>query len=360
MAVDRQSSGSEPDGFGGGRNDPLEVIVEELKLIREVGLDALALDGLVKTTGVSRVAGLAVAEIEKGALTSLAVAQAIVNAITLICRGLGEGKEAYLARTLFRLTDQTKNVSTAQARRQAASVRGVRGEQWRRRWEPLVLKLVAQELLRGGWRVQAPKIASNDAAFRGLSDPEDPYLSELIDITVHFGNGRVPTKVIESRVIRALRDGLSEFVLYSFYASDSRPGVIDVEVWDGGHIEGDSQPAAHGAFATTIKFPYPLMRNEIHRLWFVKRVKSNYDCLPYYSVSSALFVEALALKLQFSHDALPERIWRFQRLPPFAVPGSYYSDARVTLDHRGHLREQFADLRPGFCYGVGWNWGNNG
>jgi hypothetical protein len=332
----------------------IAAVIEELRIIRGVGLDSIKLERLVVQLPLTT--ELSVPPERRDIVRASDAAESIVLALKLVCQTLGKDEVSSYARMLFRQTKETADLLTpGAARRYAAQQRRVQLRQWKNRYETIVLEKLARKLTEGEWQtaiLAAPELSSE------LATPEAPggYVIELFDISYRFRAGQVASTAVCSCTLRAVRNGVSSYETYTTYFSDRRPDVINVEALDGCEVDEDASGYAHGYQTIRFTLPYELREGESHRLWYVKTIDSSKRARPFYGISRDHSIETLKLEIQFADDAWPRKIWRFERLSANKVPGGPSEGSIVTLNHRGHVQETFKMLRPGFYSGLGWTW----
>lgn len=162
--------------------------------------------------------------------------------------------------------------------------------------------------------------------------------------------------LVEERSIIATADELDEIVvaLSAPRDLDEEDGpAVEAEVVYGGEIvERERVSSGHSRFV--VRLPKPLRLGQRHEYSIQFRARSRAALRPYYVLTPLRRCESFSVRVRFGVDALPERIWRVNGLPPRAIDDFVPVDDPLVVDSVGDVRLDFYTLQQGLSYGLQW------
>ncbi|MGH3185696.1 MAG: hypothetical protein ACRDPY_00670 [Streptosporangiaceae bacterium] len=215
---------------------------------------------------------------------------------------------------------------------------------------------------------EAIRFAEASASAQALEDseymPRRWYLARLR--TLLRLDGEQPT-AIEERTVVANVDGLTEFVIST---SIPRPVIAgpqgsdldgehkqrpEFEVIYGGSLAHCERPST-SYFRYFIQFPHPLDRGEAHEVGVAITVPGDQPFNPRYTFQPLHRCDEFDLRVRFSSDTQPTRVWNMVGLPRGMVDDFAEPDALVWPDAAGDIRLRYEYLRTGLAYGARWSY----
>ena len=158
---------------------------------------------------------------------------------------------------------------------------------------------------------------------------------------------------VERRRIVADRDGLDRIVLgWSLPVGPGRD--IDVRVLYGGVLADREQQTATRV-RLVLELPAPLRLGERHEYSVLtytppeRLLKTHYAYTPYTPC------DFFDLHVRFDRENIPERIWRVSEAFHRELDEHVMDGDPLTVDRSGEVHVHFADLLPGYGYGVQWS-----
>lgn len=161
-------------------------------------------------------------------------------------------------------------------------------------------------------------------------------------------------EVLELRTIVSEYEGLAELDLAvtvpgSDYTADAG-AELDVDVFYGGRLSR-RESETPGRHHLDLSLPGPLLINERHDI----ALRFRAPLQPYYVCMLRQPCDRFDLHVHFDLDRLPSEVWRLN--------GTFQDEARdrgpgrehIEVDGAGEANATFAQLRPGFAYGMKWS-----
>jgi hypothetical protein len=293
--------------------------------------------------------------------------------------------EARAYRLLLVLSEEARNVTTAdERRRRAIELLGLRLEPvtWRTGpYEVDFLEKLAQRILAlppEGLADPPPLPPMFENRERAISlpeitplelerevgeaikieygpDPREGYTTLSIRMLCVFESGRIPARESLERVIRANEDNLRlwwEGVNYSVSndAIELRPLHQTAKVRR--KLPGNF----HGYTYYELELPRTLSKGEIHTLRVEKVITDRRsEPLPYFVYSTRRSRRAAVVRVEFAADCLPSRVFRIVT-PTHRLPEATIAERPYPMDDDGSVESPFTDLQEGVSYGFRWTW----
>jgi hypothetical protein len=165
-----------------------------------------------------------------------------------------------------------------------------------------------------------------------------------------------PPLLTETRTLRALIDDLDELKTEVSAPQDdahSGPTRVRAEVVYGGEIVERDLTSRHYA-SFVIRLPEPLAVGEQHEYSMQFSGPSRAQMRPYYVLTPYRRCDHFTVRIRFSPDSFPERIWRVDGMPTRRVDDFSPTDQLLRLDSIGEVGVSFSSMQQGLSYGVQW------
>lgn len=190
-------------------------------------------------------------------------------------------------------------------------------------------------------------------------DPNDLESGWALD---HMGalvrlDGAEP-EMIEQRTITATRAGLrrisARFSLAREPPAACEAREVDAQVLQGARIVEEHRDGK-GHFRHVLELPHSLDRGEALTYTMAYRVVDGRPIRPYFAMVPTVECGAFDVRIRFAAGREPRAVWlvdrvHYQALADLTTP----SAPALELDGAGEVRAVFANLRPGFGYGIAW------
>lgn len=136
------------------------------------------------------------------------------------------------------------------------------------------------------------------------------------------------------------------------------PGELSV-IYDG------KLPHSRSARVITseVRFPRPLKKDEHIRFVILRRHQTAFEELvrPGWQDSAGITqvtipIQSGTVGIRFPESERPSRVWHYEDLPDFLIPGIAAEDNTLPVDASGFVSFSWRDLIIGLSYGIGWEW----
>ncbi len=162
-----------------------------------------------------------------------------------------------------------------------------------------------------------------------------------------------PPLTFERRLIVADRDGLDRIVLGWSLPVDSGRG-IDVRVLYGGVLAHRQQQTAT-RIELVLELPRTLRLGERHEYSVLTYMPPERQLKKHYAYTPYTPCDSFDLRLRFGQDRIPSRVWRVSEAFHRDLDERLVDGEPLTVDGAGEVRVRFADLVPGYGYGLQWS-----
>ncbi len=206
--------------------------------------------------------------------------------------------------------------------------------------------------------IQLAEVAAQRS--RAPSDPipartDDWYVSRLRAVVLL---DRSSPRAIETREITSISDGLDRVTVAVSLPREpsglNQDHDLAAEVLYGGTLVAKQRTAA-SQFRFELHLPHSLRSGDSHEFSLLWRVPDDQPMRTHYVHTSRRRCDFFDLRIRFALDRLPRRVWRvagaFHREIDEVAPSGDF----LTPDPAGDLHVDFANLAPGFGYGVQWS-----
>lgn len=157
---------------------------------------------------------------------------------------------------------------------------------------------------------------------------------------------------VERRLIVADRDGLDRIVLGWSLPADPG-GDIDVRALYGGVLARRQQQTVTRV-ELVLELPAALRLGERHEYSVLTHIPPDRLLKRHYAYTPYTPCDSFDLRVRFDRMRLPERIWRVSEAFHRDLDEGLVEGEPLTADRSGEVRVHFADLVPGYGYGVQW------
>lgn len=209
----------------------------------------------------------------------------------------------------------------------------------------------------GQWAAQVEAIEAGQLATTPLLIP--PYLVEEIEGTWRF-EGRYPRQMLEVWTIRALRDGLSTFLLMNQYLHlGTRLGGVEISVGGQAYLENINE-TPDGTYAIVAGFP-PVAVNQLVRIRLGIRFQGDIPGCQVYGFCAGQPARRLSVAIEFDPDNMPAGVWRLNGIRPNLPAWKIVDEVRTepadaAVSKVGYCQEAFTDMVADRTYGLAWMW----
>jgi len=174
-----------------------------------------------------------------------------------------------------------------------------------------------------------------------------------LTITYVFQESKSPSEIIQVRRVRAVRSGVSSYVL-GLKRTDEQALTVETHVLWGGHLQDG--PTTDGQELATVNFGRSLRRGEVHE--FALRSWVQRDASP----DNEIWLEVsrptkrASLHLTFEGRRSVQQAWTYQLedanadIPPNSACGG------LPIGPDGQVTISFENPTPGRIYALSWNW----
>lgn len=195
-----------------------------------------------------------------------------------------------------------------------------------------------------------------------VADPNNlnflgPFVVEEVDEQHYVNADRFLYKSIYNRRVRATEPGLRTF---PFSFGETPPDAITVSKFQIGvrapaYVERVLQ-LGKLAYKVEIGFPETVKPGEIVELSFFKiSIDAVGYCDPFIGGSCAREIEhGGRIAVYFEDGGEPVRVWWFENLTPYTLPGLYSPEREVMKKATGQYEKRFSKYVPSLMSGVAW------
>lgn len=252
-----------------------------------------------------------------------------------------------------------------------------KGASWERfRKEPLedLLTKVLVGLHRQSVALSTSTASRGSEESRGTESARDPVVGgafslDRYSITYNFPDGPgLPREILETREVRAARDGVEKWQIASQYWGKSPEQVPEISLFGPGRLDVLHEkkllhtPYPGQAYTTRVIFPKSLKAGEITTFSLLKRQPVEFDELvstgyrDQRDVTPVVPISHLNIAVRFPAGRHPHHVWHFEDLPEYLGPGVPDESNTLTLDESGFTEFSWDDLMIGHSYGIAWRW----
>ncbi len=195
--------------------------------------------------------------------------------------------------------------------------------------------------------------------------PAGPNASEVFDANAWYVErlntvlllDRPQPEAIEERTIVSTLDGLTRlglaFGLPRHHAENRAVLDIDLDILYGAEVES-VQRLTPTLFVQYLRLPQPLHHGQRHTYARSIRVPDGQLMVPRYVHLAVHRCDTFELRVKFVRKEPPELVWVLSKVPEFVYADQRPNHDVVAPDPLGEVLVRFADLQPGFGYGLAW------
>ena len=176
---------------------------------------------------------------------------------------------------------------------------------------------------------------------------------EELTITYVFQESKSPGEIIQVRRVRAVRAGVTSYVL-GVTRTDDLALVTETHVLWGGHLEDGS--TTDGRELTTVNFGRSLRRGEVHDFALRSWVQRDADPDTEIWLEVSRPTKRASLHLAFEGRRSVQRAWSYQVEGEDAEVPPASSWERLSVGPDGQVSVTFDSLKPGRIYALSWEW----
>lgn len=176
---------------------------------------------------------------------------------------------------------------------------------------------------------------------------------EDLTITYVFGASRSPSEIIQVRHVRAIRAGVTGYVLGLKRTGDQTFETETSVLW-GGHLEDGS--TTRGRELTTVNFGRSLRRGEIHDFALRSWVQRDADPDTEIWLEVSRPTSRASLHLAFEGRRSVQTAWTFELEDDKEEAPAGNRCVPLTIGPDGQVSVTFYNLVPGRIYAMAWEW----
>jgi len=145
--------------------------------------------------------------------------------------------------------------------------------------------------------------------------------------------------------------------------------IPEITLFGGGRLsityDGPFPHAAEPAriYVTEVTFPEPLRKEDRFRFALLKRHSVEFDEIVREGWQDSFGLTALqtptetaTLSVRFPEKKLPRRVWHYEDIPDWLLPGVSTEANELEVSEEGFATFTWTKLFVGFCYGLAWDW----
>ncbi len=174
-----------------------------------------------------------------------------------------------------------------------------------------------------------------------------------LTITYVFQESKSPSEIIQVRRVRAVRSGVTGYVL-GIKRTDDREFITETHVLWGGYL--DDGPTTDGTEHTTVKFGRSLRRGEVHdfalRSWVQRDAEPDTEI--WLEVSRP--TTKASLHLAFEGRRSVQDAWTYELEDDEADVPPVQACSRLPIGPDGQVSITFQSPTPGRIYALAWEW----